>query len=494
MRIPATLLLAALLALAHAAPRVGRAHPHLSPEQIRARIQELDALVPVVKRLRIELVLERAALWSRLGDLGAALLDCRRASRIDPKSPKPHVQAGEVLEVRGAFRAAATEYERALSLGANDPQIAWRLGNAYRELARFADAEAIFRRAADNGKDALAKAARLVDVAKMAERCGAFEEAVKVLDESLRLAKGWPAYRQARAELFMRMKRYREAAADYAAIVAAAEAPDDEFPMMVRHADALAAAGDPDAAGKAYAKAEAVITGLLNADPAFVEDLFYWRGKTRLAQGNVQGAYDDAREALIGLPDQNEYLELMVAAGNKGAKGPEAAKAVRGLAHARKFEQRAREELRKVRAEMREHVLAALAGASEQIIAEIAVDAAVAAAAKQGDGVHERLTAAAQRVHRVAADRADCAAWAAWLEARLGLASADGAKALAAIERALAADKENARYRRCRLRVAEVLGRGEMVKLDRAFLDELIKRSQDEDLLQPAPPKKAEKP
>ena len=57
--------LATALALALAwvfTTTVGRPHPHMTPEQIAARIQELDALVPVVKRDRFELILERASM------------------------------------------------------------------------------------------------------------------------------------------------------------------------------------------------------------------------------------------------------------------------------------------------------------------------------------------------------------------------------------------------------------------------------------------------
>ncbi|MBN2491327.1 MAG: hypothetical protein JXQ29_10820, partial [Planctomycetes bacterium] len=55
-----------------------------------------------------------------------------------------------------------------------------------------------------------------------------------------------------------------------------------------------------------------------------------------------------------------------------------------------------------------------------------------------------------------------------------------------AVERCLAADAEDARFRRLRSEVARSLGQEEVARRDEAYLEELIKRSLDADLLAPA--------
>jgi len=480
----------ALVAWVLCGPELGRAHPHLTPEQIQARIRELDALVPVVKRMRLELILERAALYTRLGQLVDGLLDCRRASYLDPTSAKPHRQAGEMLEVRAAYEFAAAEYERAAVLDPTDEKTHWRLANCYRELKRYTEAEAMFRKAADLARDDLSRAARWLDVAKAAEISGDFKGAEKALTEAIRLSKGWPSYRQARGELYMRMKEYGKAAEDFAAIVAKATDGADEFPMMVLHADAHAAARDPAAAKAAYQKAEKVITRLLGEDPAFGEDLRYWRGRARLALGNIEGARADAKEALLGLPDQVEYLELMVAIGRKGGETTETKKAAKELVAARAFEQKSRERFAEEQGKMRELVKAALDQASEEVLAELMLDRGLGKVAEDEAAGRRLLALASKKLDTLAAKHPDRKVVYDAYRARVKLGLGDAKGALEILERCLKADAEDARYRRLRLQAAASLGLDAVVAGDREYLDGLIKRSQEEDLLRPEPPRR----
>jgi tetratricopeptide (TPR) repeat protein len=466
-------------------------HPHLTPEQIQARIQELDALIPVVKRMRLELRVERAALNTRLDRLAEGLLDCRRATWLDPASPKPYRQAGELLEVRGAHELAAAEYEQAVKLGKPDDTTYWRLGNCYRECKRYDRAAAMFRQSATLAVDPLAKAARFVDVAKVAELTGDTKAAEAALAESIRLSQNWPSYLQARAELYMRTKAYRKAAEDFRAIVAKATDGGDEFPMMVRYADALAAAGDK-AARAAYEKAEKVISKLLSEDPAFVEDLRYWRGRARFELGNFDGAREDAREALVGLPDQVEYLELMVKIGKAAGETEETRRAVRDLERARAFDIKSREQYEVVLAEMEETVRRALEQATAEALAEAVVEKGLARVRTDEAGGRQTLALAEKKLDALLEKYPDRAPLYAYHRARIQLARGEAREALATVERCVAADAEDARFRRLRLQVAQALGQEEPAAKDEVFLDAIIKRSMDQDLLSPAPPDRRE--
>jgi len=470
------------------APGIGRAHPHLTPEQIQARIRELDALVPAVKRMRLELMLERAALYTRLGQLVDGLLDCRRASHLDEASPKPHRQAGEMLEVRAAYEFAATEYERAAALDPSDEKTHWRLASCYREMKRYTEAEAMFRKAAALARDDLGRAARWLDVARAAEKAGDGGAAEKALTEAIRLSKGWPSYRQARGELYMRMKQYEKAAADFAAIVAKATDGADEFPMMVLHADALAATRDAGAALAAYQKADKVITKLLAEDPAFVEDLHYWRGRARLALGDLKGARADAKEALLGLPDQVEYLELMVALGRKGGETAETRKAEKDLAAARAFEEKSRARFVVEQGKMREVVKAALDQAREEVLVELLLDRGLDKLAGDEAAGRKLLDLALRKLDTLARKHPDRKAVYDSHRVRVKLGLGDPKGALELLEGCLKADGEDVRFRRLRLQAAAALGLDEIAARDRDYIDGLIKRSQDEDLLRPAPP------
>ncbi|MBN2489460.1 MAG: hypothetical protein JXQ29_01235, partial [Planctomycetes bacterium] len=436
------------VALALAGHPAAVSHPHLTPEQIQARIHEIDAILPVALRMQLELRVERAALNTRLDRLAEGLLDCRRASWLDPSSSKPYRQAGEMLEARGAYREAAAEYEQAIRLGRPAAADCWRLGNCFREEKRYAAAAAAFRRAAELAQDPLAKAARAVDVAQVEELAGRLEAAEAALSESVRLSDGWPAYLQARAELYMRTGNHRKAAADFAAIVAKAAAAGDEFPMMVRHADALAAAGESAAARTAYEKAEQTITRLLAENPAFVEDLHYWRGRARLKLGRFDGVREDAREALVGLPDQVEYLELMVEIGTVAGQTEETRRAVRDLARARDFDARSREQYEGVRAEVGEQVRRALAQAAAEVLAEAVVEKGLARLRAGDESGGETLALAEKRLDELAGKYPERAAQYEFHRARIRLARGELPAARAAVERCLAADAEDARFRR----------------------------------------------
>ena len=466
----------------------GWTHPHLTPAQIQARIQELDALLPVVQRMRLDLRIERAALQARLDQITEGLLDCRRAARLDPKSPAPARQAGELLEMRGAYAPAAVEYERALALDPADERTLLRLGHCYKELKRFADAEAVFGRAARQTTDKLARASRLVDVATVAEQVGRFPVAEAALTESIALSERWPAYLQARAEYYMRQKRFQDAARDFAAVMERVEAGENEFAMQVRQADALAAAGKADLARAAYEKAEKTITRLLSEDPAFVEDLYYWRARTRLALERGKEALADVKEALLGLPDQVEYLELMVAIGKHDGETPETKKAAIELKKCKAFEERSRQQFERVQAETRDRVKAALAQASAEVLAETIVDAAIRRLQAREPAAGDVVTLAGKRLDELEKTYPDRKKYHDFLRARLALAEGRAAEALNAVNGLLTTDPENAIWRRFRMEAASAHGEDVLAREDRAFLDQLIKRSQDEDLLAPAPP------
>jgi len=69
--------------------------------------------------------------------------------------------------------------------------------------------------------------------------------------------------------------------------------------------------------------------------------------------------------------------------------------------------------------------------------------------------------------------------------ARMHLALGENEAALQVIEVSLQEQGENARFRRVRMQAAENLSRVDLVQKDRKFLEDLIERSQDMDLLQP---------
>ena len=480
--VPAVILVSVLMP---AGLRVAWTHPHLTPEQIRARIQELDALIPVVKQKQLDLFLERASLNTRLDRLVEGLLDCRTAALRFPGSPRPHVQAGEILEVRGAFDTAAASYEMSLSLTRPHERTYWRLGTCYRELKLFDRAEAAFRKSAELAKDNLVKAARFVDAARAAEAGGDFATAEKAYDRSVRLSKGWPAYVEARAELYMRHRKFDRAARDFTTIVSRATSGEEEFPMMVRHGDALAAAGSAAEAKTAYEKAEKTISRLLDYDPAFVEYLHYWRGRARLALGKTEEAKRDAGQALEGLPDQTEYLELMVNIGKVAGETRETRKAARGLKTNQEFEAKSRKRFLEIQAEVRDRVKKALEHVTVEAIFIACLEKGEALKARGVAAGQKALTLAGRRLEKLRKAMSDRVGVYDYYQARLDLAGGRSEAALRSIERSLKKHKDDPRFRRIRMQAAGNLDQTAVVEKDRKFLEALITQSQDQDLLEP---------
>lgn len=483
--LPVVALVAALSVLDPAGLRVAWTHPHLTPEQIRARIQELDALIPVVQQKQLDLLLERASLNTRLDRLVEGLLDCRTAAFWFPGSPRPHVQAGEILEVRGAFDTAAASYEMSLSLARPNERTCWRLGTCYRELKQFARAEAAFRKSADLAGDNLVKAARFVDAARAAEAGSDFKTAEEAYDRSVRLSKGWPAYVEARAELYMRHRKFDRAARDFNAIVSRATDGEEEFPMMVRHGDALAAAGKAVEAKAAYEKAEKTISRLLEADPAFVEDLHYWRGRSHLALGKIKEAIRDAGQALEGLPDQTEYLELMVNIGKVAGETRETRKAIKGLKINQEFEAKSRKRFLEIQAEVRDRVKEALEQVTVEAIFTACLEKGVALLTRDSARGRKALDLAEKRLEKLREKTPDRAPVYDYYQARLDLARGRSEAALRSIEQSLVKHKDDARFRRIRMQASGGLDQTAVVEKDRKFLEALIERSQDRDLLEP---------
>lgn len=469
------------------------AHPHMTPEQIAARIQELDALIPVVKRDRFELILERAAMHDRAGRLDDALLDVRFASALDPKDPRPYRVAAEMLQLRGCNRAALVEYRRAIALATEPHQATFiRAGECCLRLEDWKAARDLFMRAVEASRDKLGRAAKLMAVADAAEKMGDDDAVLAIYDRAIELSEGWPAYVEARADLHFRHRRYLKAAADYAASVKDAD-PEEAYPKLVRRADSLAAAGKDAEARAQYVAVNKTIDALLAEDPAFIEDMHYWRARVKLALGDLAGARKDIDEALLGMPDEETYLKTLLAidaakqkAAGDGAKpDPKAAEARALLADGAAHEAKAKKAFMLTQEKVRAEVAATLNRLGDEALVERLIRAATKA---DGAARDQAVALARRRLEPLAKDAGKRADWGARAALRLDVIAGgvdDAAGRLAAL---LTKDPENAMLRRLRLDLASARGDEATAAKDRAFLAALIKRSGDADLLSAAPP------
>lgn len=491
-RVPDLLCALAVVTTVVVAVRIGVGHPHRTPEEMRARVQEIDAMLPVVVHSATELRLERAELTSRLQHLTEALIDCRALSLADAKDPRPYALIGQFCAERNAFAEAVPPLAEAARLG-KTRRIALvldRLAKCHMQLGEPAKAQAVYARIATAARDDTAQATWLGRVCEAAEAAGDREAALEAITRACVLSADWPSHRHRRAEVLLALDRAEDAAADYAEAARLSNGPDAAFPYLVQQGLALTKAGLADRARAALTRAVATIDKLLAEEPPFAEDMYRWRGEARLALGDLDGARRDAREALAGLPDAEPYLQLMIAVGEAGGHDDETRAAKSLLAEGAEREAKAKARFAATRDRVATEVRASMAYAVEYVVV-----AALGRRAIDGGGDVAQARAALAVLRPKAAPLGDAKRLALLidlLDARLAFASSADA-AGPAIQALAAGHPDDPRVRRLRLALAQRTGDEKTAALDRTFLDDLIARADEPDLFVPQKPDPAKK-
>ncbi len=487
-RVPGLLCALAVVATVAAVVRVGVGHPHRTPEEMLGRIQEIDAMLPVVLHSATELRLERAELASRLQFLTEALIECRALSLADPNDPRPYALIGQFCAERNAFAEAVPPLAEAARLG-NTRQITLvldRLAQCYLQLEQPAKAQAVYRRIATASDDDIRQATWLARVCAAAEAAGDGPAAIEAITRACALADDWPSYRQQRADLLLALGRNEEAAADYAIAARLSNGPDAAYPYLVQHGLALAKAGRDEKAKEALGRAVTTIDKLLAEEPPFAEDMYRWRGEARLALGDHAGARRDAREALAGLPDADAYLRLMIAVGDAVGHDDETRQAKAVLADGVAREAKAKARFAATRDRVASEVRASMAYAVEHVVVAALCRRAIA---DTSGGARDaaRAKAAITALRPKAATFGDakrCALLLDVLDAHLALVF-DHESAAAMIKALATAYPDDPRVRRLRLAFAQRTGDEKTAALDRKFLADVIKRADEPDLFEP---------
>jgi len=116
-------------------------------------------------------------------DPAAAVVPLRRAVDLLPAQSRPRFLLGHALERSGDIPGAADCYEAALRLDARDVETIIHLGNLYRGLKRYPDAETKFRAGLElepKSPQALLGLAETLDAQKKPEAAGAFRDYLAV--------------------------------------------------------------------------------------------------------------------------------------------------------------------------------------------------------------------------------------------------------------------------------------------------------------------------
>lgn len=92
-------------------------------EQAKARVKEDKAVTEGGAGFNLT-----GGLNFRHGDFDAALTDCDKAIKADPKNPMYHLNRGYTLQARGKSDAAEAAYREALRLTPDSPQLLNNLG------------------------------------------------------------------------------------------------------------------------------------------------------------------------------------------------------------------------------------------------------------------------------------------------------------------------------------------------------------------------------
>lgn len=272
--------------------------------------------------------LKRGLAYRQRRELDAALRDLRRASELDPTSPRVFEWQGDVHLELGRHARAAERYEQSVAIDDRQPDVHYKLAVArYREGRAGAAVDPLRRAVALAGGHAQAHYLLGLCLRDL----GRLDEAAAALDQAARLAPGLLAVREARADVFQARGQTARAVDELNALAAL---EPDRPERAVAVASAYARAGRVDAAVLALGRASerfpdaAVVYTTLGAvwlrqaddgdavaldkalsalaraaaAPDASSTTYALLGRARLLAGRVDGAIDALRAATALVP------------------------------------------------------------------------------------------------------------------------------------------------------------------------------------------------
>ncbi len=281
--------------------------------------------------------LKRGLAYRQRDELDAALRDLRRASELDPTTPRVFEWQGDVHLELARYARAAERFEQSVALDERQPDVHYKLAVARYREGRAGAAVAPLRRA-------LALDPRHAQAHYLLGVClrdlGRLGEAAASLDEAARLSPGLLAVREARADVFQARGQTARAVDELNALAALEpERPERAVAVAAayarggRHDAAVLALGRaaerfPDAAvvyttlGSVWLRAaeggdpvalDKALAALIRAaglDDASAQT-FALLGRARLRAGDLDGAEGALRQAVGGKPAEPEAYRAL---------------------------------------------------------------------------------------------------------------------------------------------------------------------------------------
>jgi tetratricopeptide (TPR) repeat protein len=204
---------------------------------------------------------------SNAGRFDEALEGYRRTIAMKEDLFQAHNNIGVILTRRGQFEEALPHLRRAAELEPAELRAKNNLGVALLRTGRFEEAVACYRDMAAIRPDS---PEILVNLAVALGRSGRLDETIEVLGEAIRLKPDWPRPRTELAGAYMAQERYQDAARVYRECVAADPQNPDPHWLL---AQALAAAGEREAARDAVARALELATSIPGYPPERIEQM-----------------------------------------------------------------------------------------------------------------------------------------------------------------------------------------------------------------------------
>lgn len=186
--------------------------------------------------------LDRVATLLNEGRAKQAARACAKVLAQEPGNARAHFLAGGCALRLGEHETAVAHLERARELAGPAPEIANNLGSAYLLAGRLDEAETALRSALESRPDFAKAHVNLAGLLKIRNRLG---EAETHLLKARRIAGNAPEIVSELAELLFVMRRWKDAAEAFRALV---EFAPDDGGARSKLVSALAHAGDPAAA------------------------------------------------------------------------------------------------------------------------------------------------------------------------------------------------------------------------------------------------------
>lgn len=137
------------LSAEHGSSEASRSTPGLGFNEPADAVSEITSLRRTVRLLPNDpdYRLKLAGALLRIGDLDAAVEECRAAITLQPDDGKTHLELGLMLMLKQEWRAAASALEEAIRLEPDLPHAHYSLGSVYYSLGNVSAAIQSYRRA-----------------------------------------------------------------------------------------------------------------------------------------------------------------------------------------------------------------------------------------------------------------------------------------------------------------------------------------------------------